>query len=935
MLRKLALSLAIAGALGTSNANALGLGEIKITSALNEPLQAEIQLLQMRDVDPQQIQPRMANIDEFALAGIEKLRFLSDVQFQVKPGPGGRGIITMSSAVPVNEPFLNFLVEVNWPSGRLVREYTVLLDPPVYDPTPAPKAIQPASAGAVIAPAPVTSTAMADAKPVDNIRTRMTGSQIYVDVNDTLWNIAKRHKPAASVSEAQMMLALQRKNPTAFAQNNVNRLKAGVVLDLPTLEEAKALSQKQANEEFWRQTNLWKQGGSAVAAEAEQMDASAADKKDAASVKKDDEVAVKSADGQLKIVSPAKQDKDTDTGKVSDQAADTDVSQSDSALLERNKELETELATALESVDQIQRENEELTGRVDALAQQMESLQRLLELKDQQLAELQAELDQAKSQPVVAPVAPAPQPKGLMDEFGMYIYGAGAAVVALLAGLLVMMRRRKKDEPEAGEEPAPVAIADEIDDAVTEEVVEEAAEEVADDAVEEVVDAVAEEEDISDADLDDLDLDMDLDELESPDSTIEDDEFDLGLDDAFGDEDSVAEESLDITDEQPEVELPQEEEVDDALDSILGEDTESMDLDDLSIDDVDSSLADLADDEVESLEDLLAGTEDDSADDDELEFDVQSLEAESDAAVEEELELDNIDDALADDDLELDFNLDEPEAEDDSSDGLAIAAAATATAAAAATAATAFETDSADASDIAEDDQALGDMLAEDDSDLEDLESLLGGNAEENDELDDDSDEFADLEDLINDSGSDDDDFETGDSDLDELLAGVADSDIEEIAGSELEVELAAEVEEAAVADSSELHPELEELLESAVADDVVLEEQDLSADVDDLEASINHDLDAELDSELEELLGGAGNDDLSLESIDDSDDEAFDSLNLLEGADEVETKLDLARAYIDMEDVDGAKDILDEILKEGSDAQQQEANTLLETINS
>ncbi len=89
MLRKLALSLAIAGALGTSNAYALGLGEIKITSALNEPLKAEIQLLQMREVDPQQIRPSMANIDDFALAGIEKLRFLSDVKFEVKPGSSG------------------------------------------------------------------------------------------------------------------------------------------------------------------------------------------------------------------------------------------------------------------------------------------------------------------------------------------------------------------------------------------------------------------------------------------------------------------------------------------------------------------------------------------------------------------------------------------------------------------------------------------------------------------------------------------------------------------------------------------------------------------------------------------------------------------------------------------------------------------------------
>nr|WP_315979854.1 hypothetical protein [Aliamphritea spongicola] len=158
----------------------------------------------------------MAGIDEFALAGIEKLRFLTDVQFNVQIRPDGNGVIYLSSAVPVKEPFLNFLVEVNWPSGRLVREYTVLLDPPVYDPTPATVAAQPPKIRSeAMAAAPLSqpqSQPAAPSKPVSNIQTRADGkSEVYVDVNDTLWHIAQQNRPSDSISEAQMMLAIQRK----------------------------------------------------------------------------------------------------------------------------------------------------------------------------------------------------------------------------------------------------------------------------------------------------------------------------------------------------------------------------------------------------------------------------------------------------------------------------------------------------------------------------------------------------------------------------------------------------------------------------------------------------------------------------------------------------------------------------------------------------
>ena len=871
MLRKLALSLAIAGALGTSNANALGLGEIQITSALNEPLVAEIQLLQMREVDPRQIQPSMANIDDFALAGIEKLRFLSDVKFEVKPSSSGRGSIVMTSSVPVKEPFLNFLVEVNWPSGRLVREYTVLLDPPVYDPTPAPVTVQPARSAASPVAAPVAAKPLAQQKPANNIRTRMTDGQVYVDVNDTLWVLAKRHKPSGNITEAQMMLALQRKNPEAFSNNNVNQLKAGVVLDLPSEAEIKALSQKQADEEFWRQTQMWKQGVVNPAVEPKQVDATSAEEKKALSGKKGEEVAAKTAEGQLKIVSS---ETAAEAGAISDQAADIDTSAADAALLEKNKQLETDLASALEAVDQIKRENEELSGRVDALAQQMESLHRLVELKDQQLTDLQAELDAAKQQPAVAPAPPAPEakPKSLLEQFGLYIGAAGGAIVAFLLALL-LLRRDKKEEAEPVSEEA--ALVD--DQSQEQEIVEEVA---VDADVESEPEPVEEE-----SDLDDLDLDMDLDQVDE--QIIDEDEFDLGFDDAVSE---VPSESL-----AEDVEAVDE--VDDALDSILGEETESLDLDDLDDDPLADSLADLADEESEldSLEDLLAEVDDasDGSDEqgaDDLEFDVAApAELDIEEAVEE-----LIDEAAApgEDELDLDFDLD-----------LDLG-----------------ETDAVTAVAESEDEQALGEMLAEDEIEIDDLDALLADAETADESVEASDEEFADLEELLGQEDEVDTDVE---DDLSELLAGVEESDVEELDVSEEPLD-------------ADLDADLAALLDDAAGDEIVLDEEVLSPPkAEEQDASVADDLDAELDSELEMLLSEAGGEELSLDAEDGSEDDSLDGLNLLEGADEVETKLDLARAYLDMEDFDGAKDILQEILKEGSDAQQTEANSLLDSINS
>lgn len=647
MFRKLAVSLAVAGILGASNANALGLGEIKINSALNEPLNAEIKLLQVRKLSPLQIQPRMADVDEFALAGLDKARFLNDVRFQVKVNPDGTGSIYITSDRPVKEPFLNFLVELNWPNGRLVREYTLLLDPPVFDPTPVRQTVQP-SATPTPAPAPVSTPP----KPVavDNIRSRADGKQqIYVDVKDTLWSIALKHKPDNSVTARQVMIALQQKNPHAFVDNNINKLKAGVVLDMPTLEEIKALNNNQATKEVVRQTEQWKTG------KAPQAPVEPEKKKPVATTEPEKkpepapvaevpaEPAPKAEDkpsAELKIVTP----KDTAPveGETTDQTGETGpIDDEKKALIERNQELETRLSESLENTDKIARENEELNERMDSIQYELEKLREMLELKDKEMAVLQDKLSKAPAQPAPAP-APAPE-KGLVDQImgsPTILGGIGAALIALLGGLFFFLRKRKSDEEESTDSDSGlVQMPEDLDEvaAETEEApaaeetpAEEDATEASDDTEFDTDDLNLDEEaaadddlsDIDDLDLDmDMDLDLDLDEetvddvvgkVEEADSTdedlLQDDEFDLGLDEEEEDTTAVSDDLDSILDTAEPAEDADDADLSDDLDAILGDsDDIEDDSDEMPVDDeLDAILDAGADEALEEVDDVTS-----------------------------------------------------------------------------------------------------------------------------------------------------------------------------------------------------------------------------------------------------------------------------------------------------------------------------------------
>ncbi len=121
-------------------ASALGVGDITLHSALNQPLDADIELLDVGDLGADEIEVRLAGADVFAAAGVERLQFLNELRFSpVLQGRGGNRI-HVSSSRPVQEPYLNFLVEVARPNGRIVREFTVLLDPLGYTPRMLPAA---------------------------------------------------------------------------------------------------------------------------------------------------------------------------------------------------------------------------------------------------------------------------------------------------------------------------------------------------------------------------------------------------------------------------------------------------------------------------------------------------------------------------------------------------------------------------------------------------------------------------------------------------------------------------------------------------------------------------------------------------------------------------------------------------------------------------
>lgn len=380
MKRLIAKSLMLVGGLSlSSQLLALGLGEMTLKSALNQPLNAEVELVDVADLSKWEIKPSLASTEDFDRAGVDRLFFLTKIKFKVD---GDK--LVLSTREPVTEPFLNFLVELNWPSGRVLREYTVLLDPPVFEEeTINPLVVAPRAAEAGDIAAVEEQPAAETSQSHDWLDKPAQPGTYKVQPNDTLWEIALENRPDTSVSAQQMMLAIQRQNPEAFIGGNINRLKTHQVLRIPDAEQIDNIRFGQAVAEVERQNQ-------ALNAGAAQLDATG---------RRNTPVAAQASEngGEVRLLSA-----DSDNAESAGASGDVDGQGSG-----RQQALENDLAIALETLDKSRLENQELRQRLEALEEQINTLQRLITLKDDQLAGIQVEQAQQVEDVVEAETAEA------------------------------------------------------------------------------------------------------------------------------------------------------------------------------------------------------------------------------------------------------------------------------------------------------------------------------------------------------------------------------------------------------------------------------------------------------------------------------------------------------------------------------------------------
>ena len=232
----------------SSQASAVGLGDIALDSYVNEPLQANIVLLDTGSLAEPEIRVALASSEDFERLGVERLFSLGDLSFTTELDGRGGGSITVESSEPILEPYLNFLVELRWPSGRLLREYTVLIDLPPARP-PGDLAAM-ASDSAVVSSVP-------DVPETSFSSTSNSDTQYRVKTDDTLWEIAAAVKPS-ELSVEQMMLAIQAANPNAFLRNNINGLKAGYLLSFP-VDVVSGQSEREARQAVADQWRVWRE----------------------------------------------------------------------------------------------------------------------------------------------------------------------------------------------------------------------------------------------------------------------------------------------------------------------------------------------------------------------------------------------------------------------------------------------------------------------------------------------------------------------------------------------------------------------------------------------------------------------------------------------------------------------------------------------------
>ena len=409
---------------------ALGLGEITLFSYLNEPFRAEVELLESDALADSDVHVDLASDAEFERLGVSREFFLTRIDFEIESDESGRRVVLTTEA-PLREPYLDFVIEARWPDGRLLREYTVLIDLP-------PRQNVSTSAGAS-SDSGVTATESAQSETADVASEVPTpreydagvsprpapGAEYLVTSNDTLWRIASEGA-ADGVSVEQTMLEIVAANPAAFQGGNINGLKSGYVLQIPGPEDIR-IDLATALDEVAIQNDEWQQGISRAAQGLTLVADSGAE--DAG------ESAESEVGGDATVAAAAE---DTvDDGLSSDAPAP-------STATANNAELDA------------------LTATVTRLESNLLSLEAQLAERDEELAALRAALASqpaAASAPVVVESAVAPAPVSKSQPLPLWPFLAGLFVLIAGVGAIIWRRRRGATDGSAEQERAEPSVS--------------------------------------------------------------------------------------------------------------------------------------------------------------------------------------------------------------------------------------------------------------------------------------------------------------------------------------------------------------------------------------------------------------------------------------------------------------------------------------------
>jgi pilus assembly protein FimV len=466
------ISLAVCLALMPIAASAAGLGKMTVMSGLGEPLNAEIEIAANKE-ELSSLSARIAPSETYAEQGVERASSLSSVRVELGRKPDGTPILKISSQQPVNDPFLDMLIQVDWSTGRLLREYTALLDPPGYGDrsTSGAEAAESPKLPAVAAPSKKNTTKSAPAlagasKPASSAASADT----YVTKRgDTLRNVA-RNMQVDDVTLEQMLVGLYRNNREAFMGDNMNQLKVGQIMRAPREEELRAIKQQEALQEVRVHTSNWNAYRNDVAQAIAQSKPAPADEQP------------QTSGGKI-------------TAQAEDKAAPPVAGPRDVVKLSRseaggNKAGPAGSGNASVSEDKMRALEEESTAQEKAIGEvneriaffekQIQDMQKLLLVQNQMLAELQKgqpvdqppgaepapapEQPQAQQppaeQPAAQPAKPAPAPApakpvteapaetNLLDELlqdPMKLGAAGGVLALLVGGWLLLRRQRRKN----------------------------------------------------------------------------------------------------------------------------------------------------------------------------------------------------------------------------------------------------------------------------------------------------------------------------------------------------------------------------------------------------------------------------------------------------------------------------------------------------------